>query len=100
LVLGALADGPLHGYGIVKTIREGSEETISLPESQLYPLLHRMQAAGWIAGEWQTPDSGPARKTYTLTESGESELARRRKEWTRFAGAVGSLLAVKELRHG
>src|SRR5690348_11263039 len=92
LVLGALAEGPLHGYGIVKSIRDGSEAMFSLPESQLYPLLHRLQENGWIQGEWQPSESGPARKVYTLTEAGHAELAKRRAEFAKFTSTVGSLL--------
>src|SRR5689334_889328 len=88
LILGALAEGPQHGYGIVKQLREGSEGLFKLNEGQLYPLLHRMQAQGWIAGEWETSESGPARKCYALQEPGRLELAARRKEWKKFSAAV------------
>jgi PadR family transcriptional regulator PadR len=99
LLLGALADGPLHGYGIVKALKERSGGMFSLPESQLYPLLHRLQSAGWIQGEWHTSESGPARKTYTLLDDGRTELDRRQQDWRQFSAAVGSLLMTKEARH-
>jgi PadR family transcriptional regulator PadR len=99
VLLGALSDGPLHGYGIVKALRERSDGMFNLPESQLYPLLHRLQKAGWIRGEWQVSESGPARKTYTLLEEGRSELKRRKEDWQRFTTAVGALLATKEPKH-
>ena len=104
LVLGALADGPQHGYGIVKTLSSGSSGLFKMNEGQLYPLLHRMQAKGWIKGEWETSDSGPARKTYVLLDEGKKELEKRRHEWQQFSSAVGGVLAVgvpkKEVQGG
>jgi len=96
LVLGALADGPLHGYGIVKKIRDQSNGLFGLPESQLYPLLHQMQARGWIQGEWEMSASGPARKCYTLLAPGRAELGARRQHFEQFTAAVGNLLIAKE----
>jgi PadR family transcriptional regulator PadR len=98
LVMGALANGPLHGYGIVKTLREDSQGIFKMNEGQLYPLLHKMQQEGWILGEWEAVDSGPARKTYTLLEEGKLELERRMQEWSRFSSAVGGLLKVAPIK--
>jgi len=96
LVLGALVAGPRHGYGIVKSLREGSSGLFNMNEGQLYPLLQKMQERGWIKGEWEMSDSGPARKTYVLLEEGQKELANRREQWKRFSSAVGGLLLIDE----
>ena len=94
MVLGALANGPQHGYGLVRAIQEGSSGLFKMNEGQLYPLLHRMQAKGWIVGEWETPQAGPARKTYTLLEEGLKELDARREEWSRFSRAMSGVLTL------
>lgn len=94
LILSVLADGPLHGYGIVKSIQEASEGLFKMAEGQLYPVLHRMQKRGWIRGEWETSEAGPARKAYHLLEAGRSELEVRRKEWQQFAKATGNVLCL------
>ena len=96
LVLGALAAGPQHGYGIVKQLRDGSSGLFNMNEGQLYPLLHKMQEAGWIKGEWVTSDSGPAKKMYALLDEGRFELGRRQAHWRRFSSAVGGLLFAEE----
>ncbi|MDR3689185.1 MAG: helix-turn-helix transcriptional regulator [Fimbriimonas sp.] len=92
LILAALADGPKHGYGIVKQLKDGSSGLFKMNEGQLYPLLHRMQESGWIKGEWETTETGPARKTYVLTESGRLELEKRRQEWAKFSSAVSGVI--------
>jgi len=96
LVLGALVAGPQHGYGIVKTLRDGSSGLFNMNEGQLYPLLHKMQKHGWIKGEWETSESGPARKTYVLLEEGRKELERHKAHWLKFSSAVGGLLLAEE----
>ncbi len=74
-------------------------------EGQLYPLLHKMQEQGWIKGEWETADLGPAKKTYVLLEEGRLEFQRRKAEWSKFVSAVNSVmtfsphLGSQELSH-
>lgn len=94
LILGVLAGGPLHGYGIVKSIQEASEGLFKMAEGQLYPVLHRMQKRGWIRGEWETSETGPARKAYHLLDTGRRELEIRRNEWQQFAKATGKVLCL------
>jgi len=46
----------------------------SLPSGTLYPLLRRMQDAGWVTAEWERLDpvaaGRPARRYYRLTAEG------------------------------
>ena len=95
MILGALANGPLHGYGIVKCLKENSDGLFKLNEGQLYPMLFKMQESGWIIGEWETEGSGPARKIYSLTVDGTNELQRKLSDWDRFSKAVQQTLLTK-----
>lgn len=94
LILGALTAGPLHGYGIVKALSEHSGGFFQMKEGQLYPLLHQLQDQGLIKGEWETPEGGPARKTYILLDPGREELARRMEEWQQFSGAIAGFFKL------
>lgn len=100
LILGVLEDSPQHGYNIVKQILARSDGYFKLGEGQLYPLLHRMEKQSLIASEWDTPETGPARKVYLLTAGGKAELAVRRKSWSKFVGNVNSVLSPSEVSHG
>lgn len=91
MVMAALQSGPLHGYGIVRSIRSRSEGVLKLGEGQLYPILHRLEEDGQVAGDWELQDGRPPRKVYSLTEEGTASLSQRRKEWSAFAGAVGKV---------
>jgi len=100
MVIAALQAKPLHGYGIVRAIRGRSEGVLKLGEGQLYPVLHRLEEEGLIAGDWEIQEGKPPRKVYTLTAQGTTELAARRKEWSQFANAVSQVLAgpAKEMK--
>lgn len=48
LVLSALAEGALHGYGIVVRLRERTEGEVQLRAGGLYRVLDRLMERGWI----------------------------------------------------
>ncbi|HEX5476218.1 MAG TPA: helix-turn-helix transcriptional regulator, partial [Vicinamibacterales bacterium] len=49
LVLKTLSRGSQHGYGIAAHLQLVSDEALRVEEGSLYPALHRMEQAGWIA---------------------------------------------------
>ena len=72
LVLASLIDGPLHGYGIIKAVEERSDADVLLDPANLYRVLRRMRAAGWIE---EAATSDERRKTYSLTRTGRRVVA-------------------------
>jgi PadR family transcriptional regulator PadR len=58
----------------------------------LYPVLYRLERAGWVEVRWDTPERGVPRKYYNLTDAGRIELAQLTQEWTTFAKAMARLL--------
>jgi PadR family transcriptional regulator PadR len=93
LVLGALQAEPLHGYQIVKRIRETGGAG-KLSEGQIYPYLHKLEAEGLVSAEWQTDTGGAPRRVYQINEAGLRELQKHREHWHKFVSGVGSILAV------
>lgn len=91
VVLALLQHESLHGYEITKRMRE--MDVASMAESQLYPVLHKLELASLIESVWIPQEGKPARKVYSITASGARELDGKRKEWTRFSLAIGGLLA-------
>ncbi|SBT45268.1 transcriptional regulator, PadR family [Micromonospora auratinigra] len=63
-----LADPEAPRYGLDLMTLTG------LPSGTLYPVLHRLQAAGWLAAEWEEVDPSaagrPARRYHRLTPEG------------------------------
>lgn len=94
LLLAALEDGPRHGYGVKEALREGSGGRFDLPTGTVYPALHRLEAAGLIAGSWSAVD-GRHRRTYRLTAAGRRRLSADRGAWREFAAAVTAIVERK-----
>jgi PadR family transcriptional regulator PadR len=95
IVLAALAAGPAHGYGIIQQINRRSGGAFDLPEGTIYPTLHRLEKAGYLASHWTMADSGRKRRVYKMTRRGEHALSDHRALWQRFADAIGGLLGEK-----
>lgn len=91
LLLAALESGPAHGYAVIRTLRDRTDEALTLPEGTLYPALQRLQAAGLLESSWSTVD-GRRRRVYELTPAGREALAAERAEWGAFAAAVESAI--------
>ena len=52
LIMKILSRENLHGYGIVQAIHRNSGDEILIEEGSLYPALQRLEANGWVDGEW------------------------------------------------
>lgn len=92
LVLKTLSQSALHGYGIAARIQQMSTDALRVEEGSLYPALHRMEQAGWVAAEWQTTDNNRRARVYRLTKAGQRRLADEEARWNRLTSAVGKIL--------
>jgi PadR family transcriptional regulator, regulatory protein PadR len=92
LILKLLQRGPAHGYGLVQRIQQISDEVLRVEEGSLYPALHRMEQADWIASEWKPSENGRRAKFYKLTPAGRQQLEREEQNWSRVTGAVAKIL--------
>ena len=41
-----------------------------MTDGTLYPVLYRLERAGYVAVRWETPERGVPRKYYRLTDAG------------------------------
>lgn len=92
LILKTLSDGPLHGYGVSRSIRDRTRETLSIEEGALYPALRRLEKRGLVSAAWGTTDTGREAKFYALTPAGEAELADGVRDWHRYVEAMSAVL--------
>ena len=72
LVLSVLQRGPAHGYQVALSVEEETGGTFSFQHGTLYPILHRLEAEGLVAGVWGGGDR--RRKTYAVTDAGRAFL--------------------------
>jgi PadR family transcriptional regulator len=98
LVLKTLEQGPMHGWGITLHIERVSEEALRVEEGSLYPALHRMEQAGWIAAEWGVSENNRRARFYRLTARGRKQLAEERRKWERITGGVALVLELGTAR--
>lgn len=92
LLLAAIARKPMHGYAVVEAIRERTAGALDLAEGTVYPALYRLEGAGLLRSSWTTV-AGRRRRIYRLTRRGRTRLARERKDWEAFAGAMRAVTA-------
>ena len=92
LILKALADGPRHGYAIVRRIEAQTAQAVAVEDGSLYPALYRLEKKRLLRGRWGVSDAGRRARFYELTEAGRRHLSTRTAEWARFAGGVSRML--------
>lgn len=81
LVLAILSEGENYGYAIIKRVGELSAGELRWTDGMLYPLLHRLERNGHVAGAWRRSESGRQRKYYRLTDQGLKQLADQKRQW-------------------
>jgi DNA-binding PadR family transcriptional regulator len=81
LVLAILTEGDSYGYAIIKRVSELSGGALQWTDGMLYPVLHRLERLGHIAGKWGASESGRKRKYHELTAVGRAQLAEQRLQW-------------------
>ena len=69
-ILLALSQGPLHGYGIMKSVDRESAGEVRLELGSLYRLLGRLLDLGLL----DVQEAGGRRRDYALTAFGKSVL--------------------------
>ncbi|WKN42495.1 PadR family transcriptional regulator [Tunicatimonas pelagia] len=62
-------------------LEELTSAKIMVVEGTLYPLLTRLRKAGLVDYQWVESTSGPPRKYYTLTQTGQDFLMQLKTTW-------------------
>jgi len=92
IVLHLLAPGEAYGYEIASKLTAATAGELDVTDGTLYPVLYRLERAGYVEVRWETPARGVPRKYYSLTDAGRQELATLTREWFTFADAMARLL--------
>jgi PadR family transcriptional regulator, regulatory protein PadR len=95
LLLGALADGPEHGYALIERLRDRSGGIFDLAEGTVYPALHRLDRSGLVTSRWDEAH-GRRRRVYRLSQRGRRGLERQRRDFAAFARAVALVTGKTE----
>jgi PadR family transcriptional regulator, regulatory protein PadR len=92
LILKALSTGELHGLGVSRRIEQMTGGTFVVQPGSLFPALHRLEEAGWLAAKWDASDNNRRAKYYTLTKAGRRQLTEEAANWNRIALAMARAL--------
>jgi PadR family transcriptional regulator, regulatory protein PadR len=92
LILKALAAGELHGLGVSRRIEQVTGGTFVVQPGSLFPALHRLEEAGWLASDWQPSENNRRAKYYTLTKAGRRQLGEEKAVWNQIALAIARAL--------
>ena len=97
LILKTLALEPQHGWAIVERLKQVSNDELQASDGSVYPALHKLELAGWIASEWKTSELGRRAKFYALTPAGRRCLVEEVDEWARLSSAINRVLRLTEI---
>jgi len=73
IVLHLLDSGEAYGYEIVSKLTSETNGALEVTDGTLYPVLYRLERAGFVAVRWETLQRGVPRKYYRLTDAGQEK---------------------------
>ena len=97
LLLKIIALQPQHGWAISQRLKQVSGDDLQVSDGSLYPALHKLELAGWIAAEWNVSELGRRAKFYSLTRAGRRRLEQETEQWRRVSSAITRVLKLTEV---
>ncbi len=94
LILRVLALQKMHGLGIARRLEQITHGAFQVKPGSLFPALHRLEQAGWLASSWGESENNRKAKYYKLTSAGRKQLEKETKEWQRVSLAIANALAA------
>ena len=88
LLLSLLSEKDCYGYEIIRELKELSEDVFQFKEGTLYPVLHKMEADGYVKSYRQEAENGKTRTYYQITGLGNEQLKTERENWNEYARGV------------
>ena len=74
MILHSLRLKPMHGYALVKHIKQVSDNLLQVEEGSLYPALQRMLREGLLESKEGVSAKGRPTRIYRLTDAGMRHL--------------------------
>jgi transcriptional regulator len=92
LILRTLVLGEMHGLGVANRIGQITKGAFHVKPGSLFPALHRMEEAGWLAARWGESENNRRAKYYRLTKAGQRQLREETEDWGRVSLAIAAAL--------
>jgi PadR family transcriptional regulator PadR len=94
MILQSLRFKPMHGYALVKHIKQVSDNLLQVEDGSLYPALQRMLREGWLEAEMGTSAKGRPTRIYRLTDAGIRHLEQEVVSLEKMFAGITRVLAV------
>ena len=94
MILQSLRLRPMHGYALVKHIKQVSDDLLQIEEGSLYPALQRMLKEGWLESEAGTSAKGRPTRIYRVTDAGFRHLEAEVSSFEKMFAGITRVLAV------
>ncbi len=88
-ILSIIEEKDAYPSDIIEKLKEAE---LLVVEGTLYPLLTRLKNFGLLNYYWQESNSGPPRKYYKITESGNTALSELKTNWNQFINSVNQTI--------
>lgn len=95
LVLRALRDGPQHGFGVARWLRQVTRDDLRIEDGALYTSLHRLEQRHLVKSEWRITENNRKARYYELTRAGREGLTGDAARWTTYATAIFRALGTR-----
>ena len=96
MILHSLQLKPMHGYALVKHIKEVSANLLQIEEGSLYPALQRMLKEGWLESETGISAKGRPTRIYKLTNAGLHHLEQEVSSFEKMFAGITRVLSVAQ----
>jgi PadR family transcriptional regulator PadR len=94
MILQSLKFRPMHGYALVKHIKQVSDNLLQVEEGSLYPALQRLLREGLLESEAGVSAKGRPTRIYRVTEAGLRRLEQESASFEKMFAGITRVLSV------
>src|ERR1700756_6081278 len=94
MILRSLRLKPMHGYALVKHIKQVSDDLLQVEEGSLYPALQRMLREGLLESKEGVSAKGRPTRIYRLTDAGMRHLEKEVSSFDQMFVGISRVLAA------
>ena len=97
MILHSLRLKPMHGYALVKHIKQASDNILRAEEGSIYPALQRMLKDSLLESEEGVSAKGRPTRIYRLTDAGKKRLKKELSSFEEMYDGIARVLSVVRL---
>lgn len=86
------AESPMYGYQIARLVEARTKDADIMKQGALYPVLRSLESTGLLVSEVEPSVSGPPRRYYRITETGQKTLTKWKEIWHQTREFVDAIL--------